>query len=178
MADCMDTCYCCCSWSRHTLSDLLCIGFSPTMHLTTPHRSPLLQRKSESPKRPSSPALGSAQADLHSSSFAPQLLSQERSLSQSLQQIVIYFFVNYRWALAVGTRHLPPQGLSQVLPQLLTFNTPWKEFRAEMKHLVLWERPADQGFRYLRFYEPILWARFLYLFISRKALKSFMVTKD
>ena len=32
--------------------------------------------------------------------------------------------INYKLALAVGTCHLPLQGLSQVLLQLLTFNTP------------------------------------------------------
>ena len=32
--------------------------------------------------------------------------------------------VNYKLALAIGTCHLPLQGLNQVLLQLLTFNTP------------------------------------------------------
>ena len=39
--------------------------------------------------------------------------------------------INYNLALAVGTCHLPLQGLNQVVLQLLTFNTLWKEFRVE-----------------------------------------------
>ena len=31
--------------------------------------------------------------------------------------------VNYKWVLAMGTCHLPAQGLNHVLLQLLTFNT-------------------------------------------------------
>jgi len=36
--------------------------------------------------------------------------------------------VNYKTALAMGTCHLPLQGLNHVL---LTFNTPGREFRME-----------------------------------------------
>ena len=39
--------------------------------------------------------------------------------------------INYNLALAVGTCHLPLQGLNQVVLQLLTFNTLWKELRIE-----------------------------------------------
>ena len=39
--------------------------------------------------------------------------------------------------LQTGTRRLPLQGLSQELLQLLTFNTPWKEFWAEIRNEAL-----------------------------------------
>ena len=56
---------------------------------------------------------------------------------------------------------------------LLTFNTPWKELRVECRKESLcawsWWGVEWQD----RSSEPILWAQFLYLPISRKALKSF-----
>ena len=39
--------------------------------------------------------------------------------------------VNDKSALAMGTGHLPPQGLNYVLLQLLTFNTPLKGVQVE-----------------------------------------------
>ena len=60
--------------------------------------------------------------------------------------------------------------------QLLTLNRPWKELRVESRRealSVLWanwqNRCSDRYFQ-----EKILWAQFLHLLISRKALKSFM----
>ena len=67
---------------------------------------------------------------------------------------------------------------------LLTFSTPWKELRVECRKESLcawsWWGVEWQD----RFSEPILWAQFLYLPTSRKALKSFrrqlflMTSKD
>ena len=39
-------------------------------------------------------------------------------------QTIPIVHINYKWAFAMGTCHLPAQGLNQVLLQLLTFNTP------------------------------------------------------
>ena len=78
-------------------------------------------------------------------------------------------------ALASGTCHPPLPGLNHVLLQLLTSNTPWRspEWRAETRHSVFWENwQGRSSNRYS--WELILWAQFLYLLISRKALKSFM----
>ena len=44
-----------------------------------------------------------------------------------------------------------------------------------MRHSVLWGKNWKGKFSDRHFQEPILCAQFLYLFISRKALKSFMV---
>ena len=95
--------------------------------------------------------------------------------------------VSYTLALAIGTYHLPLQELQlqYVLLKLLIFNTCQEEFRLEQK----WGTLAGcgdgtrQGKKYLQnrssdmyFQKVILWAQFLYLLISRKTLKSFMVT--
>ena len=45
------------------------------------------------------------------------------------------------WALAIS-----PQGLNQVLPQLLTFSTPQKEFRVESRNEALCPL-VEQAFR-------------------------------
>ena len=79
-----------------------------------------------------------------------------------------------------GTCHLPLQGLTHELLQLLTFNIPWREFRVggEQK----WGTPGFGktwriGLHIVRHYqELILWVQFLHLLTSRKALNSFMVT--
>ena len=42
--------------------------------------------------------------------------------------------VDYKLGPAVGRCHLPLQGLGRVLLQLLTFNTPWKEFRVKSRN--------------------------------------------
>ena len=90
--------------------------------------------------------------------------------------------VIYKLALAMGAWHLPrweclpPQGLNHVLLQLLTSNTFWRssEWRAGMTCSVRWENWQDRSFfRYSQ--ELIFWAQFLYLIMSKKAWKSFMV---
>ena len=76
----------------------------------------------------------------------------------------------------IGTCHLHTQGLNHVLLQLLTSNTPWRspEWRAEMRPLCS-GKTGRAGPNIVRYsWELILWAQFLYLLISRKALKSFM----
>ena len=80
--------------------------------------------------------------------------------------------------LQIGTCHLPLQGLNHMLLQLLTFDTPWKEFRVEGRNEALCAlgKTGKTGLQIVRYFqEPILWAHFLYLLLSRKALKSFMV---
>ena len=81
--------------------------------------------------------------------------------------------------LQIGTCHLPLQESNHVLLHLLIFNTPWKEFRVESRNEVLcaqW-KTGKTGLQIVRYFQKlILWAQFLYLLISRKALKSFMVT--
>ena len=82
--------------------------------------------------------------------------------------------VNYKLALAIGTCHLPLQGLNQVLLQLLTFRTPWKEFRVENRNEALCAlgKTGRTGLQIIRYFqELILWAQFLYLFISKKCTK-------
>ena len=81
--------------------------------------------------------------------------------------------------LKIGTCHLPLQGLNHKLLWLLTFNTSWKEFRVEIRNEALCAlgKPSRTGLQIVRYYqEKILRAQFLHLLISRKALKSFMVT--
>ena len=63
--------------------------------------------------------------------------------------------------------------------QLPTFNTPERSsgWKSGMRHSVLWERLAEQAFRYLglfstKFYKP----QFLHLLIPRETLTSLMVT--
>ena len=98
--------------------------------------------------------------------------------------------VNFRWRgklltwmsgcngechLQIDTCHLSLQGSNYELLRLLS--TPSErspEWRSGMRPSVLWanwqNRSSDRYFQ-----EKILWAQFLHLFISRKALKSFMV---
>ena len=87
--------------------------------------------------------------------------------------------INYKLAFAIGTCHLLLYGLNHVLFQLLTFNILWKAFRVESRNEALCaqgktSRVSLQLVRY--FHELILWAQFLFLFIPRKTLKSFMLT--
>ena len=85
-----------------------------------------------------------------------------------------------RWCqLKVGTGHLPLQGLNHKLLQLLTFDTPWKEFRVETRNEALCAlgKLARTGLQTVRYFqEKILWAQFVHLLMSREALKSVMVT--
>ena len=55
--------------------------------------------------------------------------------------------INHKLALTVGTCHLPLRGLNQVLLQLLTFNTLWKEFRVERRNeaLCAWGKTIRAG---------------------------------
>ena len=64
-----------------------------------------------------------------------------------------------------------------MLLQLLTFNTPWRSECREKKWGTLCSRKtAKTGLQIVRYtQELILWAQFLYLLISRKVLKFFMV---
>ena len=80
--------------------------------------------------------------------------------------------------LKIGTCHLPLQGLHHEQLQLLTFNTRWKEFRVEIRKEALCPlgKTGRTGLQIIRYFqEKILWTQFLYLLISSKALKSFMV---
>ena len=79
--------------------------------------------------------------------------------------------INCKLALAIGTCHLLLYGLYHVLFQLLTSNILWKAFRVESRNEALCaqgktSRVSLQLVRY--FHELILWAQFLFLFISRK----------
>ena len=77
-----------------------------------------------------------------------------------------------------GTCHLPLQGLNHKLQQLLTFNIPWK-FRLEIRNdaLCALEKTGRTGLQTVGWFQKlILWAQFLRLLISRKALHPFMVT--
>ena len=64
-----------------------------------------------------------------------------------------------------------------MLLQLLTFNTPWRSEGREKKWGTLCSRKtAKTSLQIVRYtQELILWAQFLYLLISRKVLKFFMV---
>ena len=73
--------------------------------------------------------------------------------------------------LQIDTFHLPLWGLNHVLLQLRTSNTSWKEFRVDSRNEALCALENCRTGLHL----DILWAQFLYLLISRKALKSFMV---
>ena len=89
--------------------------------------------------------------------------------------------VNYKLSLAMGTCHLPLHGFNHVLLQLLTFNILWKEFRMQCRNEAvcagLGVGTSRTGLQIVRYsQEPILWDQFLYLLISRKVLKSFIVT--
>ena len=81
--------------------------------------------------------------------------------------------------LPTGPCHLPLQGLNCELLQLLTFNNTQKEFRLRIKNEALCAlgKTGRIGLQMVRYFqELILWAQILYLFISRKVLKSFRVT--
>ena len=87
--------------------------------------------------------------------------------------------VNYNLTLSIGICHLLLKWLNHVLRQLLNLNTQWKQFKVEelMRHSVIRETLAKTGFQIARYFqEPILWAQFLYLLMSRKLIKSFMMT--
>ena len=80
---------------------------------------------------------------------------------------------DYKGALPTENWHLPSTSPLQLLP----FNIPWKEFRVEIRNEALCAlgRTGRTGLQvdiFRRFYEP----KFLHLLISRKALKSLMVT--
>ena len=68
--------------------------------------------------------------------------------------------VNYKLAFSIGTCHLPLQGLNHVLLQLLTFNTPLKEFRVESRTEADTEalgKTGRTGLQIVRYFqEPIL----------------------
>ena len=79
-----------------------------------------------------------------------------RSVSATSPSLVPF----YR-QLQIGTCHLPLQGFNQVLLWLLTFSTPWREFRSESRNeaLCALEKLAEQTSRERDifrswFYEP------------------------
>ena len=101
------------------------------------------------------------------------------SISLRSRILLTIVSVNYKLAIAIDPCHLPLQGLNQVLLQLLVFNTPWKDFRVDSRNEALHARgkTGKTGLQIVRYSkELILWAQFLYLLISRKALKSSVVT--
>ena len=69
-------------------------------------------------------------------------------------------------------------GLNREPRQLLTFNTPWKEFRVEIRNEVLCTlgKTGRTGLWIFRYFQEVLWIQFLHLLVSRKALKCFLVT--
>ena len=56
---------------------------------------------------------------------------------KSKVNIKLALSVNWKLAFAIGTCHLPLQGLNHMLLQLLIFNKPWKEFRMEGRNEAL-----------------------------------------
>ena len=92
-------------------------------------------------------------------------LAWEESLETPWKRNILNWFlsINYKLALAMGACHLPLQGLNQVLLQLLTFDTPWKESRVDSRNEALctgrWGvggKLAEQAFRQFQewIYEP------------------------
>ena len=82
------------------------------------------------------------------------------------------------FCLQTGTCHLPLQGLNYEPLQLPTFNTPWKEFRVEIRNEALWAlgKRGRTGLQIVRcFQKKILWVQFFYLLIPRRAVTAFMV---
>ena len=82
------------------------------------------------------------------------------------------FYMEKEWqsvSTTNGTCHLPLQELKPVLLQLLNFNTPWKEFREKSRNeaFCAWGKTGRTGLQIDIFKEPILWAQFLYLLISK-----------
>lgn len=71
-----------------------------------------------------------------------------------------------------------PQGLSHWKLQSLTFNTPRKEFRVEIRNEVFCTlgKTGRTGLWIFRYFQEVLWIQFLHLLVSRKALKCFLVT--
>ena len=84
-----------------------------------------------------------------------------------------HWTVSYNLALAMGTCHLPLQWLNHVLLQLLTFNTPSKEFRVESRNEALCAlgKTGRTGLQMVRYFQELSSCFSSYL---RKALKSFM----
>jgi len=81
--------------------------------------------------------------------------------------------------LEMGTCHLPLHGLTHEPLQLLTISSPWKELRVEIRReaLCALRKLGGTGLQIIRYFqEKLLWAQLLYLLISRKSSKSFMVT--
>ena len=73
--------------------------------------------------------------------------------------------------LRIGTCHLPLQGLNHKLLRLLTFNTPWKQFRVEIRREALCAlgRTCRTGLQIDRYFKKkVLWNQFLHLLTSRK----------
>ena len=88
--------------------------------------------------------------------------------------------VSYKLALPMGACHLPLQELNHVL---LTFNTPLKGVQGREQEWSICDfggcggETGRTGLHIVRYFQELIWgAKFLYLLISRKALKSFIVT--
>ena len=96
-------------------------------------------------------------------------ISSSRGSSRSSDQTQVSCIAVKQCQLPTDTSHLPLQGLNHVLLQLLTFNTPWKESRVESRNeaFCAWGKTGRTGLQIDIFKEPILWAQFLYLLISK-----------
>ena len=107
--------------------------------------------------------------------FSPLPLDTVMTLGQTPQTNPIWL-CQLLISIAVDTCPPPPQEFSRVLLQLLTFSTPWKKLRMEVKNEApcILGKTGSAGFQIIRYFqEKTLWAQFLYLFTSQKALKSF-----
>ena len=91
-------------------------------------------------------------------------------------QMLCLSCVKYIVALSMGLCRPARQGLNPELLKRLTFSTPWKEFRVESRKeaSVCKAKLAGEVFRYI-FSGAVFWTWFLYLFMPRKALTSFVV---
>ena len=104
----------------------------------------------------------------------PLLSDPFSPLSPSSLYFSFQSVVNYKLALAIGTCHLPLQGLRRVLLQC------WQSLKGAHSGETKWgtlcsakvwqNRSSDRHYQ-----KPVLWAQFLHLLMSRKALKCFMV---
>ena len=103
---------------------------------------------------------------------------REETLSAFFASVVAFRCKESQNRLWTGDWHLPSASTRTELGATAAAdpqpNTPWKELRAEIRSEVLWENRRNRSWD--RYFQEILWAQFLPLLISRKALKSFMVT--
>ena len=90
---------------------------------------------------------------------------------------LVFEDVNNKLVLAQGICHLSLWWLNPVQLQLLTFDTFWREFRADNKNEALGAPGKLVEQVLVRYFQELtFWTASLHLFISRKALNSFVVT--